>query len=58
MTVAGHLVIVTKAHVVESTESPLNIACKDATYLHIDELIAPSGRTMNAAAFLNGYAAG
>lgn len=57
MTIAGHQVVITKSHVVESAESPLDIACKDGTYLRIDELIGPSGRKMDAKSFLNGYAA-
>lgn len=35
--------------------SPLVIRCADATYLRIDELIAPSGKKMNAEAFIRGY---
>lgn len=55
--VMGHDVIITKSHVVDHAESELDIACKDGQYLHIDELIAPSGRTMSGKDFLNGYAA-
>ncbi|MDB5167403.1 MAG: fmt [Candidatus Saccharibacteria bacterium] len=58
ITINDHLIIVTKAHVVHQAESILDITCKDSTFLHIDELVAPSGRTMSSAAFLNGYAAG
>jgi methionyl-tRNA formyltransferase len=50
-------IIITKAHVSNEKESPLDIVCRDGAFLSIDELIAPSGRTMNAEAFLNGYAA-
>jgi len=56
--IAGNPVIITKAHVSAQSKTPLDIVCGDGVYLSIDELIAPSGRTMNAAAFLNGYAAG
>jgi len=49
-------VIVTKASVASSlNDSPITLACKDSTYLSIDELVAPSGRTMSASDFLRGY---
>lgn len=54
--VAGHTIVITKAHVVTTPETLLDITCADATYLRIDELVGPSGKTMTAAAFLNGYA--
>lgn len=53
----GHLVVVTKAHVSKTQETKLDIACGDGQYLSIDELIGPSGKTMDAKSFLNGYAA-
>jgi methionyl-tRNA formyltransferase len=49
--------IITKAHVSSEQKSPLDIKCVNGDYLSIDELIAPSGRTMSARDFLNGYAA-
>lgn len=55
--VAGQPVIVIKASIVAASKSPIDIVCKNNTYLHIDELIAPSGRKMTGEAFLNGYAA-
>ena len=55
MTIAGHQIIVTKAHAVMSKRSPLDIQCKNGAYLSIDELIAPTGRTMDAKGFINGY---
>ena len=62
VTIAGHLVVVTKAHIRSELEaatgSVLDIQCRDGQFLSIDELIGPSGRAMNAKAFLNGYAAG
>jgi methionyl-tRNA formyltransferase len=50
-------IIVTKAHVVDTKKTPLDIEFQDGAFLSIDELIAPSGKRMNAAAFLRGYAA-
>ena len=51
-------VIVTKAHIAQqANDGDIVIACKDDTFLSIDEVIAPSGRTMPAAAFMRGYAA-
>lgn len=53
--IEGHMVVITKAHYKEQGESPLDIRCKDGHYLAIDEVIAPSGRLMNAADFIRGY---
>ena len=55
-TILGQSIIVTKAHVTNTATSPLAIECADGAYLAIDELIGPSGRAMQASAFLNGYA--
>ncbi len=57
-TIMGHDVIITKAHVSSAATSALDIICSDGNYLSVDELIAPSGKTMSAKAFINGYAAG
>ena len=51
----SHIITITKAHVTDGYLSPLTIKCSDSKYLAIDELIAPSGRTMSAKAFMNGY---
>lgn len=48
--------VVTKAHVVETAETMLDLYFFEDTILRIDELVGPSGKTMDAAAFLNGYA--
>jgi methionyl-tRNA formyltransferase len=58
VTIAGHLVVVTKAHLANTGASILDVQCSDGQFLSIDELIGPSGRVMAAKAFLNGYAAG
>lgn len=58
LTVLGHDIIITKAHISTEAKTPLDIVCQDGAFLSIDELIAPSGRRMDAQAFLNGYAAG
>lgn len=50
-------IIITKAHVAPEQKTPLDIRFKDGVYLSIDELVAPSGRTMTAGAFINGYLA-
>jgi len=54
-TVNDKLIIVTKAHVSDKRENQLDILCGNSNYLSIDELIAPSGRTMTAKDFINGY---
>lgn len=48
-------IIITKAHVARTKESPLHILSGDGKFLSIDELIAPSGRKMKAKDFINGY---
>lgn len=53
--VKGHEIIITKAHVSTEQKTPLDIKFKDGAYLSVDELVAPSGRTMTARAFVNGY---
>jgi len=58
VTIAGHDIIVLKSHVTDSAATLLDLPFKDDTYLSIDELIAPSGRTVTKQAYLNGYAAG
>lgn len=58
VTALGHELIVTKAHVADTKKTPLDLECQDGAFLCIDELIAPSGRQMDAQAFLRGYAAG
>ena len=54
--VADQSIVVTKAHVTNTHNSVLDLACIDGRYLSIDELIGPSGKLMDAAAFINGYA--
>lgn len=50
-------IIVTKAHVATKAKTPLDVQCQDGEFLIVDEVVAPSGKTMSAASFLNGYAA-
>ena len=48
--------IILNAHISDTEESRLNLACSDGKYLIIDE-IQPAGRKpMDAKSFLNGYA--
>ena len=51
----GKSLIITKAHVATKPKTPLDAAFKDGDFLIIDELVAPSGKTMSAEAFLKGY---
>lgn len=55
--IGDNLIIITKAHVSDQQKTPLDLMCQDGAFLSIDELVAPSGRRMNAAEFLRGYAA-
>lgn len=52
---AGYTLIILDAHVADTATSPLDIKFSDGNFLCIDELIAPSGKTMNAQAFIKGY---
>lgn len=51
----AHDIIILKAHAVMTKETPLDLECSNGAFLEIDELIAPSGRTMSANEFLRGY---
>lgn len=53
--VEGQQIVITKAHVTSEATSPLDVRCADGRFLSIDELIGPSGKPMNAKAFVNGY---
>lgn len=55
-TISGQPIVITKAHVSSEAHSVLDIPCSDGRYLSVDELIGPSGKPMDARAFLNGYA--
>lgn len=55
LTIGAHRVIVTRAHGVMTKETPLDLLCANGAFLSIDELIAPSGKTLSAKEFLRGY---
>ena len=46
--------IITQAHASPTSEHNLSVKFKDGQFLTVDELIAPSGKTMAAKAYLNG----
>ncbi len=54
MIIDGRSVIVTKAHVVMTAESALDIPFANGAYLRIDELINHHGKTVDGASYLNG----
>jgi methionyl-tRNA formyltransferase len=56
LSLGDNTLIITKAHVSSEQKTPLDFLCRDGAYLSVDELVAPSGRHMEAAAFLRGYA--
>lgn len=49
--------IITKAHVSPTKNTPLDIQFKDGAFLVIDELTSPTGRRMDAGAYLRGHLA-
>lgn len=53
--IADQRIVITKAHVTNTHNSPLDLTCTDGRYLSVDELIGPSGKAMDAQAFINGY---
>jgi methionyl-tRNA formyltransferase len=53
--IGQHDVIITKAHAVLDKQTPLDLECSNGAFLSIEEVVAPSGKTMNAAEFLRGY---
>lgn len=55
ISVGQYELIVTKAHGVMTKKTPLDLACSNGAFLSIDEVIAPSGKTMSANDFLRGY---
>lgn len=54
ITLGEHMLIITRAHISQDKTAPLSVPFKDNAYLSIDELIAPSGKTMTAEAYLRG----
>lgn len=57
LTVGDTTLIITKAHVSEQQKTPLDVMFSDGKYLSIDELIAPSGKTVSIESYLRGYKA-
>lgn len=55
ITYKDNAIIIKKGHVTDQPKNQLDLRCGDNKYLSIDELIAPSGRTMSAKDFLNGH---
>ncbi len=55
LAILGEQRIVTSAHVVDTPKTPLDVAFSDGQFLSVDELVAPSGKTVSSASFLNGY---
>lgn len=53
--IGTHDLIVTKAHGVMTKQSPMDIECSNGAFLSIDEVIAPSGKTMSRDDFLRGH---
>ena len=54
--IGNYDLIVTKAHGVMTKQTPLDLECANGAFLSIDEVIAPSGKTMTGSEFLRGYA--
>lgn len=55
LSIGNAQIVITKAHISTEKKTPLDILCQDGVYLSIDELIAPSGRVVDSAAFLRGH---
>jgi len=55
LNVGNHDLIILEAHITSTAEHALSTRFSDGAYLTIDELVAPSGKTMTAEAFIKGY---
>jgi methionyl-tRNA formyltransferase len=55
LNVSGHELIVLESHVTDTPQTPFDVKFADGRFLSIDQLIAPSGKTMDASAFIKGY---
>ena len=55
MTIDDRDIIITKSHYDKTPSSHLDKKFADDNYLIIDELIAPSGKTMTAEEFIRGH---
>lgn len=56
LTLFGKVIIVLRASVTEApNDNDLILSCAQNTYLKIEQLIAPSGKTMSGADFIKGY---
>ena len=53
--VGNYDIILLKTHGVMTKKTPLDLECANGAFLSVDQLIAPSGRTMSAEEFLRGY---
>lgn len=53
----GHLLTILASEISNTPKSALSIECADGNFVTPTELIAPSGKRMNADSFLRGYAA-
>lgn len=55
ITILDYDLIVLAAHVSDQPKTPLDVVFSDGLYLCIDQLVAPSGKTMTGSAFTAGY---
>jgi len=55
LTISDQQITITAASISDQPKSDIDIPCYDNKYLSIDKLIAPSGKTMDAKSFINGY---
>ncbi len=55
LSLLGEQRIITLAHISNEKKTPLDVMFSDGKFLSIDELVAPSGKTISATSFLNGY---
>lgn len=53
--VTDHELIILSAHTADTREHAVSARFSDGRYVVVDELIAPSGKTMSADAFIKGY---
>lgn len=51
----NYQIIIIKSHVSKERITALDIKCRDNNFLIIDQLVAPSGKTVSSKDFINGY---
>lgn len=55
ISILENTIIITRASIADKKETPLDIEFYDGSILRVEQLIAPSGKTMDSDSFIRGY---